>query len=381
MRVLFCTLPGVGHVFPMISLAWALRGAGHEVLFATSGWAVQHVVKAGLPVSEVSPGADFSKVFSVGDPPDAKGGNFRERGLLVARGGGHAPEMVFERFGEAFNLMADGTAALARRWRPDLVVHGRLQATGLLAARLLDVPVVEHGLNMVREEEFSARYLPYLADGFARNGVPLELPRRQAIHVGPPSTMIGEGDGWFMRYVPYNAGSVIPDWLLEPADRPRVLVTLGTVVPGLSGLGALAPLVESAAGADVEYVLALGDRADLTTLGTLPGNVRAVGWVPLNAVLARCAAIVHHGGAGTTMTALAAGVPQLVMPYGADQFLNADCVSRAGIGLTGDSEKLDATAVDTLLADESIAARAAAVAAESAAQPTPAEIVRRLETL
>jgi hypothetical protein len=37
MRALFVAGPGVGHVFPMVPLAWALRGRGHDVLVATAG--------------------------------------------------------------------------------------------------------------------------------------------------------------------------------------------------------------------------------------------------------------------------------------------------------------------------------------------------------
>ena len=44
-------------------------------------------------------------------------------------------------------------------------------------------------------------------------------------------------------------------------------------------------------------MLALGD-VDTSALGTLPPQVRVAGWIPLNALLPSCAAIIHHGGAG-----------------------------------------------------------------------------------
>lgn len=44
------------------------------------------------------------------------------------------------------------------------------------------------------------------------------------------------------------------------------------------------------------------------------------------------AALVHHGGIGTTAQALAAGIPQLVMPLAHDQFDNAARVKRLGVG-------------------------------------------------
>ena len=55
----------------------------------------------------------------------------------------------------------------------------------------------------------------------------------------------------------------------------------------------------------------------------LPASVRHERYVPFSAILPRCAAIVHHGGIGTCAQALAAGIPQLVSPFGFDQPDNA----------------------------------------------------------
>ena len=56
MRVLFVVTPGVGHLFPMVPLAWALRAAGHEVLIATTGAGLV-AANAGLAVTDVAPDA------------------------------------------------------------------------------------------------------------------------------------------------------------------------------------------------------------------------------------------------------------------------------------------------------------------------------------
>jgi len=64
----------------------------------------------------------------------------------------------------------------------------------------------------------------------------------------------------------------------------------------------------------------------------LPENVRHFSYVPFSAVLPRAAAFVHHGGIGTTAQALAAGVPQLVVPLAHDQPDNAVRVRRLGVG-------------------------------------------------
>jgi vancomycin aglycone glucosyltransferase len=60
----------------------------------------------------------------------------------------------------------------------------------------------------------------------------------------------------------------------------------------------------------------------------------AVGEVNHQALFKRVAAVVHHGGAGTTTTATVAGVPQVVVPQFADQPYWAARVAELGIGAT-----------------------------------------------
>lgn len=64
----------------------------------------------------------------------------------------------------------------------------------------------------------------------------------------------------------------------------------------------------------------------------LPESVQHFRYVPFSRVFPRAAAVIHHGGIGTTSQALAAGVPQLIMPMGFDQPDNAARVFRLGAG-------------------------------------------------
>ncbi|MGP0079931.1 glycosyltransferase, partial [Mycobacterium sp.] len=91
----------------------------------------------------------------------------------------------------------------------------------------------------------------------------------------------------------------------------------------------------------------------------------AVGEVNQQALFGRVAAVVHHGGAGTTTTAALAGVPQVVLPQGADQLYWAGRVLDLGIGVgydgrTAPVESLPA-ALEAALSPET-RARASAVA-------------------
>ena len=74
----------------------------------------------------------------------------------------------------------------------------------------------------------------------------------------------------------------------------------------------------------------------------LPGEIFLVGSVSHPKLFPRVAAVVHHGGAGTTANALRAGVPQVVVPHIVDQFYWASHVRRLGVGLPAPAmRKLD----------------------------------------
>ncbi len=64
----------------------------------------------------------------------------------------------------------------------------------------------------------------------------------------------------------------------------------------------------------------------------LPSSILAWNYVPFRTLFPRCAAVVHHGGIGTTAQAMAAGVPQLIQPICFDQADNGSRVMRLGVG-------------------------------------------------
>jgi UDP:flavonoid glycosyltransferase YjiC (YdhE family) len=75
----------------------------------------------------------------------------------------------------------------------------------------------------------------------------------------------------------------------------------------------------------------LFSRHDANVPRDLPAQIRHVKFAPFSRILPRCAAVVHHGGIGTSAQALAAGIPQLVMPMAHDQHDNARRLARLGV--------------------------------------------------
>ncbi len=370
MRVLITASPGIGHIFPAVSTAWALRAAGHDVLLATGG---HHELagQAGLQVVDTAPGVDFERIFR---------GFFAEHGVPAgdpaAERAAAAIDLVASLFAVVSKQFVDHTVRLAREWRPDLVLYTPMQGAGPLAARVAGVPAVAHTIGINQPALLWQGVARHLAAEYDRFGVtPAEAAA--VLDVSPPSMRDDRADTWSMRYVPYNGGGVLPPWVLAPRERPLVTVTLGSVLPRMAGVGALRPFVAVAGAAPADFVITLGG-ADPAAFGSLPDNVSLVDWVPLSAVLANSAAVIHHGGAGTTLTALDAGLPQLLLPQGADQFLNAAVVAKAGAGAVVAPEELDANRIAELLADGPMRAAAQAVAGEMASQPTPADLVPRI---
>ena len=83
-------------------------------------------------------------------------------------------------------------------------------------------------------------------------------------------------------------------------------------------------------------LVTVGRHADPAELGPLPANVHVERWVAQASVMPHAAAMVAHGGAGTTLAALAAGVPLVLLPLSADQPINARRVAELGAGLALD---------------------------------------------
>jgi UDP:flavonoid glycosyltransferase YjiC (YdhE family) len=210
----------------------------------------------------------------------------------------------------------------------------------------------------------------------ARAYVTAPLPPPAELLTTAPPSLVGARRGAPMRFVPPTGGSTAPE-LTAPGPRPRVLVSRSTVAqPGRDRL--MATVVAAGAGADVELVLV---RPDHRVTRGLPGDVRTTGWLSFPDVLPAVAGIAHHGGAGTLLTALSCGTPQLVVPGAGDRRTNAGLLAARGAGLAVELRELGAAALTRLAGDPDLRAAAGEVAAEMAAMPHPRELVEHLVAL
>ncbi|MES2888196.1 MAG: nucleotide disphospho-sugar-binding domain-containing protein [Pseudomonadota bacterium] len=107
----------------------------------------------------------------------------------------------------------------------------------------------------------------------------------------------------------------------------------------------------------------------------LPPNVLWLAQVSFRRLLPQAAALVHHGGIGTTAEALRAGVPQLVLPVAFDQFDNAERLRVLGVGDALPAHRVSARRLAQVLASllSSDAMRAQCQATAARFQPVPGE--------
>lgn len=367
-RVLVVSAPLIGHVLPLLPLAAALRDAGHEVLVATAADALR-AERSGLPVRDVAPMFDFGRIaraMMLRHPLIA-------RAELAGTGGTRGAGLLF---GAVNDQIADGVVAVADEWKPDLVIHEPFAVAGALAAARRGVPAVRQENALFDGRELVRATLARLGPALRRHGLAELPPPAAAIAVSPPSLL--SQDGWPMRYATRPGGGELPRWLREPGERPRVLVSRSTVA-GPGSAGPMPAVLAAADRVDAEFVLVRPDAR--LARRALPGNVRTVDWIPLPEALPASAALVHHGGAGSVLTALIAGVPQLATVGAGDRRHNAELVARRGAGLAVRPRDITADTLTRLVGDPGLREAARQVGAEIAAMPGPEELVRRLTAL
>src|SRR6266540_113004 len=116
-----------------------------------------------------------------------------------------------------------------------------------------------------------------------------------------------------------------------PDERPLILHSFSTTV--MQGQEALIQQVcDAIADQPVDAILTWGPAVSAGAI-RLPGNIEAIPYADHDQLLPRCAAVITHGGLGTTLRALAHGKPLLLLPLGRDQQYNAGRVVELGAGI------------------------------------------------
>jgi vancomycin aglycone glucosyltransferase len=357
MRVLFWSYGPRGDVEPLIALAAEMRELGAETPMCAPSDFAARLAETRVPLV-LAGRSVFEGAGGLGGPPEPA----------------HVAAEIAEQF--------DTLPAAARGC--DAVVAGGL-LSGAIAVRSvaekLGIPY-HYALPSPLLLVPAAQREQYNHGADAMFGGPLD-EQRAAIGLPPVRDLFDYGrtdQPWLaadpvLAPAPDDATVLQTGAWIRPDERP-LPVDLETFLgagppPVYVGFGS-GPAPAGVARAAVEAIRAQGHRVVLApgwaglALPDDGDDCLAVGEVNQQVLFGRVAAVIHHGGAGTTHVAARAGVPQIVVPQIADQPYFAGRVTALGIGVAHDGPAPTPASLSAALASAlapDIRARAAAVAA------------------
>ncbi|GGN33631.1 activator-dependent family glycosyltransferase [Streptomyces fuscichromogenes] len=421
MRVLMAAPALDAHFNGCVPLAWALRSAGHEVRVAAQPPLTDSITRAGLTAVPVGRDPELARVMAEAGPRIYA--HHEGRDLMAGPDGTVDPEFLrtsnelmtgafYARINDEETI--DELVAFCRSWQPDLVLWETFTFAGAIAARVTGVPharllwgpdlflhMRQALLGQYARDGAQAARAPgadpvrdWLTAQLARYGLDFTeetVTGQWRVDQMPASMRLAPGQHTVpMRYVPYNGPvpATVPPWLRTAPERPRLVLTKGLSVRTIDSPDGRAVTADDffTAVADLDAeIIAILDDAERDRLTAIPGNTRVVDFASLHVLLPTCAAIVHHGGAGTWATAAIHGVPQLVLASMWDNIHRARRTQELGAGVFVPPAELDPaalrSALDRLLHEPSFAKGAQALRDEMTAEPAPNQIVPVLEQL
>ena len=375
-RFLITCWPFVGHLYPQISAAHALRDRGHEVAFY-SHESTRPVVEgegfALFPFVHVDE-RRYERIHALEAEVPATQPKYQTVSVAMKAYRDMLADSIPEQVSDLLPILRDWRpAALVTdpaMWGPILVIWELTGTPVALLTQMIgsmipgpDAPPWGPGLPPPRT--FGTRLLARVAElgvDLVAHKMRQQVNRIRARYgLGPMYGSVNAHTGRLPLYlipsVPeldYNrhdqpanvhyigpcvwtrsaVGSPPPDWFDRiPTGRPWVHVTEGTAQYQKPFL--LRAAAEGLAKSGMEVILTTGQNRDPAELGldSLPGNVHVTRWLNHQEFLPRCAAMVTTGGAATVLAALTAGVPLVVVPTFWDKSDNAQRVAEAGVGL------------------------------------------------
>lgn len=346
MRVTILSVGSRGDVQPLLGFGAALASAGHDVRCASFPKFEPLIRDAGLEFAPLAEG-QLSQESAV--PAGAEDGR---------RGGRRSPMLV--------RFLKDARAVGGRRLRDalgacegaDAIVANELamlvawqvareRRVRLVRVRLCPPPAVANGPFAGPARALAWLALrPWLAPASREAGLP-PLPRRE-----PLSRLEDQGVLELRAFSQALLGDEVPagsstyvtgfwtlDGRLDPPPTPSLLEFLaagpGPVCIDFGSMPDADPPATTALA--LEALRRAGQRGILIR-GTerfhgadLPDSVFAVDRVDHGDLFGHCAAVVHHGGAGTLAATLRAGVPSVVVPHMLDQRAWAGRMHQLGV--------------------------------------------------
>ncbi len=373
-RILLTTFGSLGDLFPYLAIGLELKGRGHEVTLAAQELYAERVAAEGLRFHAVGPDLD---------PADRK---FIEQAMDARRG----TERVLRFLSGHIRASYDQSLPAVRD--ADIVITHPIAFGAILAIEKLrrpwissvlapisylsahDPPLPARDAWILKARFFgpgAMRAMWNLGEWATRGWIPEVFAIRKEL--GMP-----RGGNPLFAHSPQLSLALFSKWLADrPPDWPPQTVVTGfpfydpdeAAPPELEQFLAAGPppvvftLGSSAVRAAGDFFhesLAAAQRLGLRAVlmvgrdpqglpPRLPENVLAIPYAPHAQVMPRGSVTVHQGGIGTTAQALRAGKPELIVPFGHDQFDNASRVKRLGAGESLTRQRYTAANVERAL--------------------------------
>lgn len=346
---LFTSAPLPGHLDwgGYLRTAAALRRAGHEVTWVSTPAVAGQLAEAHVPLTTVPTTGWHIPPPSPADlPPNARAWARQVRAI-------DSWLDVHE--------VAKGVTALDQvvaNLRPDVIASELFVTAAPIVAEKYDIPLVICGWP-AQAMRLPARTTPDAASQVAHEARARLAQLWERAHVAgrywtdggfwpvsPHGHVVYFSRSWYgekAALLPHNqfvggqteapAGSP-PAWMETlPADRPLVMVTLGSLFTHDEDFFvAAAQAVLHVGGCPI--VVAGSQEWAAQLRSQLPPAAIVQPWVAYDWLLPRLDLVIHHGGVGTTHAAIVHGVPQLIIPHAGDQANQARRAAAAGIALT-----------------------------------------------
>lgn len=360
MHFILTALGSAGDVHPFAGLGWHLRQRGHRVTVLANP--LFEPLLRGLDL-EFVPLGTVEQFRDIQDNPDLW---HPTRGFPLVVEFGVRPtlrpiyEAIRQRYVPGQTVVGahalDYAARIAQEKFGAVVANVFLQPVVFRSVHL--PPVLLPGLTGAWTPRWAINAIHWLTDfalGDRHLGPPINQLRRE-LGLAPVRRILHH---WW--YSPQLALGLFPDWFAPPQKDwpPQAVLTgfplwdEGDIAEMPKDLAAFLragpPPIAFTPGSAMlhgrQFFLAareachrLGERAVLLTRHAeqipdgLPPTIHHCAYAPFSQLLPSCRALVNHGGIGSVSQALAAGIPQLVMPMAHDQHDNAERLKRLGVG-------------------------------------------------
>ena len=377
------------HAVPLITIAGAWRDAGEQVVVATGPAVAPLVARAGMQFARLAMGRGSNPGVARPEQQPA-GEDDNLRAFFEATRRGMIPTLRYQAEVRAQDLLwepvetARRTIEIVRQVRPDAILVDHLAFGATIGLRAAGAPYADVVLGHPRQlplsgetygvpgawpsalapgaeeledlrsigrrvaDRFTGAYndalravsadAPAVEDAFAAHGSLVLLNYPRALH-DPRRTADLPRAHAFLGATPgrERLSAEVDAWLERDADRPLVLVSLGTFLSARDDV--LTAIAYGLRQLDVRVALATGST-DPSRLGPMPSEWLVSSYVPQVSILRRASVLVTHAGNNSVTEALAHGVPMLTLPFSSDQFDGAAAIEAARLGLAADPNRV-----------------------------------------